>query len=84
MRKVRTMKVFLIIVRIIIISEVLDLILKVIDSTLGKKKLRLENELLKTQLDTANETIKHKNKVIFVKILRIGANYIKSGYLRKM
>lgn len=58
------MKVFLIIIGIILISEVLDFILKAIDAILGKKRLRLENELLKTQLDTANEEIKHNRKII--------------------
>ena len=58
------MKVFLIIVGVILISEVCEFILKAIDTILGKKRLRSENELLKTQLETANAIIKHNNEVI--------------------
>lgn len=58
------MKVFLIIVGIILISEVLEFILKVINSFLGKKQLESEVALLKCQLDTAKSIIKHNNEVI--------------------
>lgn len=58
------MKVFLIIVGIIVISEVLEFILKVINSFLGKKQLESEVALLKCQLGTANSIIKHNNEVI--------------------
>lgn len=58
------MKVFLIIVGIIVISEVLEFILKVINSFLGKKQLESEVALLKCQLDTANSIIKYNNEVI--------------------
>lgn len=58
------MKVFLIIVGIIIISEVLEFLLKAINSFLGKKRLESEVALLKCQLDTANSIIKHNNEVI--------------------
>lgn len=58
------MKVFLIIVGIIVISEVLEFILKVINSFLGKKQLESEVALLKCQLDAANSIIKHNNEVI--------------------
>ncbi len=58
------MKIFLIIVGIIVISEILDFILKVINSFLHKKQLESEIALLKCQLDTANSIIKHNNEVI--------------------
>lgn len=58
------MKVFLIIVGIIVISEVLEFIIKVINAILHKKQLESEVSLLKCQLDTANSIIKHNNEVI--------------------
>lgn len=58
------MKIFLIIVGIIVISEVLEFILKVINSFLGKKQLENEVALLKCQLETANSIIKYNNEVI--------------------
>lgn len=58
------MKVFLIIIGIIAISEVLEFILKVINSFSGKKQLESEVALLKCQLDVANSIIKHNNEVI--------------------
>lgn len=62
------MKVFLIIVGIILVSEVLDFILKLEDLILGKKKLRLENRILKNELEKANEMITN-NLGGFVKIM---------------
>lgn len=62
------MKVFLIIVGIILVSEFLDFILKLADSILGKKKLRLENRILKNELEKANETITN-NLGEFAKIM---------------
>lgn len=58
------MKVFLIIVGIIVISEVLDFILKVINSFLDKKELQNEIMSLKSQLDMTNSIINQNNKVI--------------------
>lgn len=58
------MKVFLIIVGIIVVSEVLEFILKVISAILHKKQLESEVSLLKCQLDTANSIIKYNNEVI--------------------
>lgn len=58
------MKVFLIIVGIIVISEALEFILKVINAILHKKQLESEVSLLKCQLDTENSIIKHNNEVI--------------------
>ncbi len=62
------MKVFLIIVGIIFVSECLDFILKIADSILGKKKLRLENQILKKKLESANKTIMN-NLGEFAKIM---------------
>lgn len=64
------MKVFLIIAGIIFVSEVLDFILKLVDSILGKKKLRLENRILKNELEKANETITN-NLGEFAKIIEL-------------
>lgn len=58
------MKVFLIIVGIIVISEVLEFILKVINAILHKKQLESEVSLLKCRLETANSIIKYNNEVI--------------------
>lgn len=58
------MKVFLIIVGIIVISEVLEFVLKILNSILQKKKLENEVALLQCKLDTANSIIKHNNEVI--------------------
>lgn len=58
------MKLFLIIIGIVVISEVLEFILKVINAILHKKQLESEVSLLKCQLDTANSIIKHNNEVI--------------------
>lgn len=49
------MKVFLIIAGIIVISEILDFILKIADVIFGRKKLRLENDMLKSQLKEAQK-----------------------------
>lgn len=51
------MKIFLIIVGIIVISEVLEFASELVDSISGKKKLRSENKILKNELEKANETI---------------------------
>lgn len=63
-RRMLDVKVFLIIIGIILISEVLEFILKVINAILQKKQLENEVSLLKCQLDTANSIIKHNNEVI--------------------
>lgn len=67
------MKIFLIIVGIILVSEVLDFILKLAYSILGKKKLRLENRILKNELEKANETITN-NLGEFAKIMESSDN----------
>lgn len=58
------MKVFLIIMVIIIISEIFDFILKVINAFLDKKELQSKVMSLKSQLDMANYIINQNNKVI--------------------
>lgn len=76
------MKVFLIIVGIIAISEVLEFILKVINSFLGKKKLENEVALLKCQLETANSIIKHNNEVI-EGMARNASQYSQLAYMKR-